>query len=157
MKLIIAGSRNLRVSYNFIKSKFVFFEIPLDHVDEIVTGKAHGIDFCGEQFAIKERIPHKGFPYKPGLGRAGGPVRNREMAEYVKGRGALLLIWDGVSKGSASMKFEAKRLFIPVFEVILHRPKQAEMKNLGIYKDPKDRVSEVNRSNTKDQHPGAIL
>lgn len=39
-------------------------------------------------------------------GKAAGPIRNRKMAQEAD---ALLLLWDGKSKGSASMLAEAKR------------------------------------------------
>lgn len=149
INLIIAGSRHLRVSYNFIMSKLVFFEIdPLD-IASIYTGEAKGIDYCGKMFSASIHKPHVGFPYKSELGKAGGPVRNQEMAEAAnsEGRAMLLLIWDGNSSGSANMKYQARSRGIPVCEVILHRPLQADMKRLGLYKKPKDRVSEVNKSN----------
>lgn len=46
------------------------------------------------------------FPYPDGYGRAGGPIRNAKMAEYGD---ALLLIWDGKSRGSQSMLREATK------------------------------------------------
>ncbi len=49
-------------------------------------------------------------------GKAAGPIRNKEMAEYAD---ALLLIWDGKSRGSASMKKEMEKLEKPIYEVIL--------------------------------------
>lgn len=51
-------------------------------------------------------------------GKAAGPIRNKQMAEYAD---ALLLIWDGESKGSASMKNEMLKLNKPVYEVIIKR------------------------------------
>lgn len=154
MKLIIAGSRHLRVSYNFIKSKLVFFEIPLESIDCIIEGEAPGIDYCAKMFAEKIGIPYEKYPYRSELGKRGGPVRNAEMAEAGD---ALLLIWDGVSKGSNNMKFEARKRGLPIFEVILHSPSQAERKQLGIYVEPKDRLSTINKSNKpQDMHPGAL-
>lgn len=154
MKLIIAGGRDLRVSYNFIKSKLVYFEIPEFAIEEIVEGGATGIDYCGKMFAVKSNIPYKTFPYKSELGKAGGPVRNAEMAEYAD---ALLLIWDGQSRGSMNMKYEARKRNVPIFEVICMSPTQAERKQLGIYKAPKDRHSTLNKSNQKVSNPGAMV
>lgn len=48
-------------------------------------------------------------------GKAAGPIRNGQMAEYAD---ALILIWDGTSKGSTSMKREMQRLKKPVYEII---------------------------------------
>lgn len=152
MKLIIAGGRDMRVSLNFIKSKLVFFEIPIETLTEIVEGDALGIDYCGRRFAQEMGIPYKTFPYKKELGKAGGPARNREMADYAD---ALMLIWDGMSKGSANMKFEARKRELPIFETILSSPTQADRKKLGIYVAPKDRKSHVNKSNQPLPNPGA--
>lgn len=150
LNLIIAGSRHLRVSFNFIMSKLVFFELDIQDVASIYTGEAPGIDYCGKMFAAQTHKPHRRFPYKSELGKAGGPVRNAEMADAanVNGKAILLLIWDGNSRGSNNMKFEARKRGIPVMEVILRRPLQADMKRLDIYKKPKERVSEVNKSNS---------
>ena len=154
MKLIIAGSRHLRVSYNFIKGILITHEIPIGAIKEIVQGEADGIDYCGKMFAVKSDIPYKSFPYRSELGKAGGPVRNREMAEYGD---ALLLIWDGQSRGSMNMKFEARKRNLPVFECILMGATQAERKKLGLYIPAKERVSTLNKSNQKIQNPGAMV
>lgn len=125
MKLIIAGGRDLSVSFNFIKGIFTHYKIPIEGITEIVHGDASGIDHCGKMFAGMLSIPCKAFPYKTELGKAGGPVRNAEMAEYAQmsvGGGGLLLIWNAHSKGSASMKFEARNRNLPVWEVILCNP-----------------------------------
>lgn len=154
MKLIIAGSRHMRVSFNFIKGLLIAHEVPLDSIELVIQGEAQGIDFCAKMFAQKMGIPTKGCPYKSELGKAGGPVRNAEMAEQGD---ALLLIWDGNSKGSNNMKFEARKRGLPVFECILHGPTQAERKNLGIFVEPKKRVSTINKSNKQqDFHPGVM-
>jgi hypothetical protein len=123
-------------------------------IDEIVQGDADGIDYCAKMFAKKAEIPHVDFPYKSELGKAGGPVRNAEMADYAD---ALLLIWDGNSRGSNNMKFEARKRGLPVFECILKSPTQADRKKLGIYVHPKNRESTLNKSNShRNINPGAI-
>lgn len=50
------------------------------------------------------------------FGKAAGHIRNKQMAEEAD---ALLLIWDGESKGSANMKKEMLFKNKPVYEVIL--------------------------------------
>ena len=50
-------------------------------------------------------------------GRAAGPIRNKEMAIYAD---ILLLIWDGKSRGSKSMKDEMLKLQKPIYEVIIN-------------------------------------
>lgn len=49
-------------------------------------------------------------------GKTAGPKRNAQMAEYGD---ALLVIWDGKSRGSANMKSEMLKLGKPVYEVII--------------------------------------
>ena len=49
-------------------------------------------------------------------GKAAGPIRNRKMAEYGD---ALLLIWDGTSKGSSNMKIEMEKRNKPIYEIII--------------------------------------
>lgn len=46
-------------------------------------------------------------------GKAAGPIRNRAMAEYAD---ALILVWDGSSRGSGNMLGEARRHDLRVFE-----------------------------------------
>lgn len=50
------------------------------------------------------------------FGKVAGHIRNKQMAEEGD---ALLLIWDGESKGSANMKDNMIKLGKPVYEVIL--------------------------------------
>ena len=49
-------------------------------------------------------------------GRKAGPLRNMEMAINAD---ALVLVWDGKSAGSASMKREAERAGLLIFELIV--------------------------------------
>ncbi|PCI45876.1 MAG: hypothetical protein COB41_00360 [Proteobacteria bacterium] len=113
-KLIIAGGRDLNLSVGIVISVLGLHNIC---PDEVVCGMASGIDALGKQFANIKDIKVIEFPAKwKEHGRAAGPIRNKQMAEYGT---ALLLIWDGVSRGSASMKKEMEKLGKPVYEVIL--------------------------------------
>lgn len=86
-------------------------------VTEIVSGGAKGIDSVGEEFANDSHILVNRFDADwEKHGKAAGPIRNKKMAEYAD---ALLLIWDGKSKGSANMKKEMLLLNKPIYEVIL--------------------------------------
>lgn len=159
MEVIIAGSRHLVVQSDFLKNLFNFFEIPKNRITLIRHGDADGIDTCGKIFAMATNLNHISHPYKKELGRAGGPVRNREMAEAVaksETGGCLVLIWDGVSKGSLSMKTEARKLNIPIFEIILHQPTQGDRKKLNIYKPPAVRKSQVLKSNESARMAGVL-
>ena len=127
MKLIIAGSRTLTVSNKFLDS---FITMEKLQITEIVSGGASGIDECGENFqkCYTEMGVRYYNPNTPTLtkfladwkahGKAAGPIRNKQMAEYAD---ALLLIWDGESRGSASMKNEMVKLNKPVYEIIIRK------------------------------------
>lgn len=129
MKLVIAGSRTITGlgKYWFRDTlKLLGYDCTLsaEYVDdtswieEVVSGCASGVDQCGEKFAKSYHIPIKKFPAEWGkYGPSAGPIRNKQMAQYGD---ALLLIWDGQSRGSASMKKEMKALGKPVFEVIVN-------------------------------------
>ncbi len=121
MKLIIAGSRKITnlTPYWFrdTLNKFGVNHTHSDVITEVVSGCADGIDSLGEKFARKYVIPVKHFPADWNThGKAAGPIRNKQMAQYAD---ALLLVWDGESKGSASMKRYAKEYGITVYEVVL--------------------------------------
>ena len=118
MKLIIAGGRSLgnRLESEFIEDLVMEFDI--GHPDEVISGGCSGIDFLRENYCISNanakltKFPTDWDKY----GKAAGPIRNREMAKYGD---ALLLIWDGKSRGSANMKLEMEKLGKPIYEVIL--------------------------------------
>lgn len=120
MKLIIAGSRDLKVTEKFIVQLCRFFGIKRQDISEIVSGGARGIDTCGKDFGDLYRIPVKSFNVNEDdwkkQGKAAGPIRNAKMAEYGD---VLLLIWDGKSTGSANMRHQMMWRNKPVHEIIL--------------------------------------
>ncbi len=113
MKTIIAGTRDIdmRGVLSLLLRDFKAWEIT-----EVVSGNSGNVDFAGEQWAESHGLPLRLFPANWKLGRSAGPRRNRQMAEYAD---ALILIWDGKSRGSFNMLGEATRkgLRIKVFEV----------------------------------------
>lgn len=116
MKLIIAGSRHLNVSIEDLVDILHKFGI-LSQISEVVSGCAEGIDSNGELFAFTRGIDIKQFPANwDKYGKSAGPRRNLKMAEYGD---ALLLIWDGKSKGSANMKARMKGMKKTIYEVIV--------------------------------------
>ncbi len=114
VKLIIAGSRHLNISQLLLRDfiKNMTFEI-----EEIVSGTAKGIDTCGEEFAELNMVKcTKFYPDWTKYGKSAGYIRNGDMASYSD---ALLLIWDGKSKGSKNMKDQMKCLNKPIYEIVL--------------------------------------
>ena len=114
MKLIIAGSRTLKLGGVILHGSLGNFNLD---PKEIIEGGAKGVDKYAADYATVNQIPLKTFHADwDKHGKAAGPIRNREMAEYAD---ALLLIWDGESKGSFNMKRTMLELNKPVYEVIL--------------------------------------
>jgi len=117
MKLIIAGSRNLDITSDNIYDFISCLDL---EINEVVCGCARGVDKAGERWANKMNIPVKHFPADWGkYGKAAGPIRNKEMAEYAD---ALLLIWDGASKGARNMNKIMRELGKPVYLEIIDDP-----------------------------------
>ena len=79
-------------------------------ISEIVSGGASGVDAMAERFANENGIAVKVYnaDWKK-YGRGAGPVRNKEMAEYVGEKGALIVFWDHKSKGTGSMNKLAEK------------------------------------------------
>ncbi len=126
MKLIIAGSRTIEPSIHLLHS--LISQLTLKPT-EIVSGGAEGVDRCAKKLtdnfigsAYYDKLFYEKYKEFPAdwktHGKAAGPIRNKQMAEYAD---ALLLIWDGESRGSASMKNEMIKLGKPMYEVIIKR------------------------------------
>lgn len=117
MKLIIAGSRNLYPSFQFILNCVSMLNI--NKITEVVSGGCEGVDREGEHFASHMKLLIKKFSADwDKWGKSAGPRRNKQMAQYGD---ALLLIWDGNSRGSASMKEQAINYKLPIYEIILKK------------------------------------
>lgn len=120
MKLIIAGSRTINLSIGDFDEYFYRFDLSVDPDNmEIVSGCAKGVDSSGEYYAKECSLPIHKFPADwDKYGKGAGHIRNKQMAEYAD---ALLLIWDGESRGSANMKATMLKLNKPVYEVIIKK------------------------------------
>lgn len=113
MRTIIAGSRNINV-YELVLDAIRCSNI---EISEVICGEAKGIDILGKRYAEENGIPTKSFPADWNThGRAAGPIRNKQMAEYGE---ALIAIWDGKSKGTKNMINVATSLGLRVY-VHLH-------------------------------------
>lgn len=107
MKLIIAGGRDFKPNeYDYQK---------LDRIrgiTEIVSGGCSGADKFGEHWAEVNKIPVKRFPADWNkFGKAAGPIRNAQMAEYAN---ACVLFPGG--KGTDSMFKEAQKQGLGIFD-----------------------------------------
>lgn len=110
MKVIIAGSRT--ASYASIIEAVRSSGIEGD-ISEVVCGMAKGADLHGKTYAEGQGLPVKEFPANWAKhGRAAGPIRNRQMAEYAD---ALIAVWHNNSPGTKNMIDEAKARGLQVF------------------------------------------
>ena len=103
VNIIVAGSRSFD-DYKLLKEKCDYYlsdALAKGYDIEIVSGTAKGADKLGEQYA-KERGYH--IAYFPAdwktYGKRGGYIRNQQMANFSD---ALILFWDGSSRGSKHM------------------------------------------------------
>lgn len=133
IRLIIAGTRDLKDAkahlWKLLQARPDLFA----SVAALGSGRSGKVDLAGEAWARWRGIPIEPFPYPSpaellakGIEvadpvRAGGPLRNRWMAEWAaQVPGSLLvLLWDGRSPGSASMRREALRVGLRLVEVII--------------------------------------
>ena len=90
MKLLIVGSRSIK---EFDLSPYISSEI-----DTIISGGANGIDSLAEQYADLHRLSK--YILRPRYdiyGRSAPLKRNEKMVDMAD---FVLVIWDGISKGS---------------------------------------------------------
>jgi hypothetical protein len=113
MKTIIAGSRTI---HNPVHISSATAACGWD-ITEVVCGGAAGVDMLGANWAQANNIHIKMFPADWNQhGKKAGYLRNAEMAQYAD---ALILIWDGTSRGSAMMRQLAVDKGMALFEVVL--------------------------------------
>jgi hypothetical protein len=110
VKVIFAGSRTVKDAS--LPSVALCNSPWLAEITEVVHGGCRGVDSLAHD-AFDGLFPVKVFPADwKAHGRAAGPIRNREMAQYAD---ALIAIWDGKSRGTANMIEEMKRIGKPVY------------------------------------------
>jgi hypothetical protein len=123
VKVIIAGTRTVKdwrtVQVAILESDWQ------DEVTEVVSGASIddvynsrlSADVLGAIWANFNGIPFVCFPADwTQYGKAAGPIRNEQMAQYAD---ALILVWDGKSKGSADMKRKAQQRGLKIYEHIV--------------------------------------
>lgn len=124
-RVIIAGGRDFN-DYWLLEDNLMewildtylqFHSIDEKATIEFVSGKARGADSLGEKFAKTHDYKIKEFPADWNqYGKAAGPIRNRQMAEYAAqaDKGVLFAFWDGESLGTKSMIDLAKQYGLEV-------------------------------------------
>lgn len=100
MKLLIVGSRS-------ITSFDLATYIPSD-IDTVISGGACGVDTLAEQYADLHRLSK--YILRPRYdiyGRAAAIKRNEQMVDMAD---AVLVVWDGISKGAEyTLKYAQKK------------------------------------------------
>ena len=117
-RVIIAGSRHYA---DYSQLRDVCDNLLADkcqtHRIVIVSGGAQGADSLGENYARERGYALKRYPAQwDKYGRAAGPIRNAEMARNAD---ALVLFWNGKSRGSLNMKEEAEKIGLPVRTIMI--------------------------------------
>lgn len=118
LRVIVAGTRTI-TDYDLVKNAITNSGFD---IGEIVSGESLGVDACAKDYAEANRIKYTPFPANWLDGRKGGPIRNSKMAEYGE---AVILVWDGTSRGSADMRAKAIAKSLPIYEVIQGQPNAA--------------------------------
>lgn len=102
MRLIVAGPRDFW-NFEFIVGKIKYYTQNVDW--SLVCGDAPGVDNVAKNYAIANGIDVDLFPANwDELGKAAGPIRNKEMADNADA----LLAFDNGSPGTADMVKQAR-------------------------------------------------
>jgi hypothetical protein len=113
MRVAIIGSRSI----DFLKTFQIDAFLVGLHIDEIVSGGAAGVDAAAGKYANEKSISLKIFePDYKSHGKAAPHIRNREIVDYSD---LIVAIWDGKSKGTASViKYSVlKKKEVRIFEI----------------------------------------
>lgn len=108
-KIIVTGGRD----YNDKEKVYAV----LDNLDPeiVIHGNCSGADTISKMWAIEKGKTQIPYPYPSKYGRAGGPIRNKQMC--TEHPDAVLVAFPG-GRGTANCIKEAKLLKIKVIEVI---------------------------------------
>lgn len=105
-RIIIAGCRDFN-DYELLSTAV---NQVIDYIKpvkvEIISGGCRGADRLGERYAaINNYAVRRFYPDWNKYGKAAGPIRNKQMAEYAAeySNGYLVAFWDGSSKGTKNM------------------------------------------------------
>lgn len=110
-KIIVCGGRNFRPSA--VDAFWLGYWLKHFGAKSVVSGGAPGADAMGERFAEVMGLPVKRFPPDWAKhGKAAGPIRNRQMADYAD---AVIAFPGG--KGTESMLQIAKEAGLEIAQV----------------------------------------
>ncbi len=112
MKLLIAGSRDLKISPEELNNYLLKYDIK--DIEEVVSGNAKGIDKVGIEWAELHSKKVKLFLPDWSKGRSAGFVNNYEMAKYAD----VAIVIHNNSSGSLNMISCMKKLNKQVYSVI---------------------------------------
>lgn len=132
MNIIIAGSRKLSPDIVDEVISLWMHRLRFDVETEghvIFTGDSGYADKAGNNYAERNNWPLRKFPPNwNAYGKSAGPIRNAEM---IKDADALILIWDGESRGSANIRELAEQKGIPIYETIVSHVYRSPGKTVG--------------------------
>lgn len=111
MKLLIAGSRSV--------TDFDFTPYVPPDTDLIISGGARGIDRIAEQYADEKGISKLVLRPKYHLYGKGAPIKRNEV--MVALADTLVIVWDGVSRGTKYTLEYAKKKGKPVTLVLYEK------------------------------------
>ena len=97
--VVIAGTRYFD-DYDLLKEKCDYF-FSNKWPTSIICGEAAGADTLGKKYAMSHRIHVQSFPANwDKYGKKAGYIRNEQMADNAD---AVIVFWDGISRGSKNM------------------------------------------------------
>jgi hypothetical protein len=114
VKTIVAGSRSI-TDHRIVFAAIRAFQARGYEISELVSGMCRGPDMIAYRAARRKGLAVREFPADWSKhGKAAGPIRNRQMAEYAD---ALVAVYDGKSRGTRNMIDEAvkRNLRVHVF------------------------------------------
>ena len=113
MKVVIAGSRHFK-GYDLLKEKCDSILKNTSDVEVVCGMCPNGADKLAVQYAKERGYPIKEFPAEWSKhGRAAGPIRNKQMAEYADA----LIAFNSGGGGTVNMIKEASRCNLKIREI----------------------------------------
>jgi len=110
-KLVVAGGRSFN-DYGLLERKLDNLLRRKIGVITIVSGTARGADKLGEQYAATRGFKIERYPADWDThGKGAGHIRNSQMADVAD---AVVVFWDGVSKGTKNMIDNANKRDLPI-------------------------------------------